>query len=953
MKSINQTRRPVSAKPATKREKNTKNFLDLDSVSPLKTQKNLQNEYEIVNKLLGQYDPLEARKEKYKIQLKKHKQLLAKVSFFDPDIPPQERKYQYSYEKLMPYVFFFKYLAKKPNGPEEKQKNTINRLKIWLPDTLVFNDGDLPAMWFYTSQSGFVYRADSFNKRNIVQKFGEHCSPDELVCVLKKPCYRNQELVGNDVNIVSKSELDTVSSNLFQDKNQLTVLQRFVKSNGPKAFICRTIWRKDKNPYAWIVTNKLDYKDKSDAPEIKKYIINMQIMNSCTIVESQKGKFVEETVPQLDNIGRYFHIHLGITFKEIIGDFIKDESGLWWLINIRGFLLDKYEIPINVKPITEYGEHTTEIKRSPFADIAKQKETYQRVQPCKYCEEIFPTHELTNKLTLKMILQTDKHLQNRGKQYEWLNRTDLKHIDTPMLYQEHKVCSSCFKLYIEIDKLITAEFNFAKIIGIPVTEDTKINLTSATQLNGFYGTFNNPNQSKINNFIDNPGDKQMPQNWEFNIEPETEIIVKNNFPSNESDNDLNKLCKYRFMVLINSVRDIPIQKEVERNYYLEYSFLDIKEKYKIEMQHAVQSGDDYSNFHVPLNRMRIFYFFVTSRKQLNQFINQNQFLQINLLCENKIIGNTQLELNEFTSDQVIRNEYFKVFNGKDLPLLKWSVTVTLGLVASQEIDVKRIGLREYQGIYLPNSLYYTCEPLPQEWIQYINSKPDWEKQPSVVLTKSVLASNKENPNCSYLSKTNRSGFYDIKAESPYKNSKDNSYFSNKQNRLFSASPRKSKQSDEINISELLDQSNNNNNVSYGANPLQNNITNSLPYGKKIKLIQQNNNKNKRNMRFSQNIFNQTLADILNEEEQNLRKKSQSFSKQNEYKKGKSQHQNNSSNVFYNINENEKSPINSKSKQNNQNILNNLLQSEIFSYSKDYGLTDSYKKLPIKKMIYWK
>ncbi|KAL4493445.1 hypothetical protein ABPG72_007453 [Tetrahymena utriculariae] len=107
------------------------------------------------------------------------------------------------------------------------------------------------------------------------------------------------------------------------------------------------------------------------------------------------------------------------------------------------------------------------------------------------------------------------------------------------------------------------------------------------------------------------------------------------------------------------------------------------------------------------------------------------------------------------------------------------------------------------------------------------------------------------------------------------------------------------------------------------------------------------------MRFSQNIFNQTLVDILNEGEENLKRKSQSFSKQKEHKKGKSQDQNNSSNIFQNINQNQKSPINSKNQQNNKNILNNLLQSEIFSYSKDYGLTDSYKKLPIKKMIYWK
>jgi len=36
---------------------------------------------------------------------------------------------------------------------------------------------------------------------------------------------------------------------------------------------------------------------------------------------------------------RFLDIHLGIQFKEMIGDFIKDESGTWWLINVKGFLI--------------------------------------------------------------------------------------------------------------------------------------------------------------------------------------------------------------------------------------------------------------------------------------------------------------------------------------------------------------------------------------------------------------------------------------------------------------------------------------------------------------------------------------------------------------------------------------------------------------------------------------
>jgi hypothetical protein len=28
-----------------------------------------------------------------------------------------------------------------------------------------------------------------------------------------------------------------------------------------------------------------------------------------------------------------------VIFEELIGDFIKDEAGTWWLVNIKGYLL--------------------------------------------------------------------------------------------------------------------------------------------------------------------------------------------------------------------------------------------------------------------------------------------------------------------------------------------------------------------------------------------------------------------------------------------------------------------------------------------------------------------------------------------------------------------------------------------------------------------------------------
>ena len=37
------------------------------------------------------------------------------------------------------------------------------------------------------------------------------------------------------------------------------------------------------------------------------------------------------------------------------------------------------------------------------------------MKECKYCEMMFPVIELNHKMTLKQIIEIDKHLMHRGK----------------------------------------------------------------------------------------------------------------------------------------------------------------------------------------------------------------------------------------------------------------------------------------------------------------------------------------------------------------------------------------------------------------------------------------------------------------------------------------------------------------------------------------------------------
>lgn len=81
-------------------------------------------------------------------------------------------------------------------------------------------------------------------------------------------------------------------------------------------------------------------------------------MGTCNIVKTNKGRYVDETLPYIMNIMKYLKINLNISFKEFIADFLRDDEGIWWFINVKGFILEDAPLTrINLKPITHYGDY--------------------------------------------------------------------------------------------------------------------------------------------------------------------------------------------------------------------------------------------------------------------------------------------------------------------------------------------------------------------------------------------------------------------------------------------------------------------------------------------------------------------------------------------------------------------------------------------------------------------
>lgn len=164
-----------------------------DSYVPLK----IQLPQEEIKKVI--HNDLDQKPKSY--TRRKYEKLIKTLSFLNED--DNDPNYKYNFFGILPYVFFFKYLAQ--NNFENEREDC---LQLNLPDTIIINEEDYPPTWLYTSKSGFVHKTENFLLKDILERLGILDTPDELVAVLKKPRHENQNLVGNDTKLFSTRDLN-------------------------------------------------------------------------------------------------------------------------------------------------------------------------------------------------------------------------------------------------------------------------------------------------------------------------------------------------------------------------------------------------------------------------------------------------------------------------------------------------------------------------------------------------------------------------------------------------------------------------------------------------------------------------------------------------------------------------------------------------------------------------
>jgi hypothetical protein len=307
-------------------------------------------------------------------------------------------------------------------------------------------------------------------------------------------------------------------------------------------------------------------------------------------------------LPFVENIVKFLKSHAKAKFSEFVCDFIKDESGIWWVINIKAFVLDREVYLENIKRLTNWDDEDPDMVKG------EKPVDYQNTGKCGYCEETFDREDLNKKLTYKMIIQMDRHFYHRGKDYDWLDRSEFKYLDLSNLYLTHYVCKICYKLYQEMKELVDTYEEFSKYIGVQMALDKSGELVSITSLKkppqelldaNKAGVKMGDNQDKVQDCEHGHGGGSRPPQTQESMRDEVPPALFDNSPKSiKTGAELYALNRFRMIILLHSVENIPSDIDVaNKNYFIDFTVFGTNIRYALRLvDNAVWGNDPNANF---------------------------------------------------------------------------------------------------------------------------------------------------------------------------------------------------------------------------------------------------------------------------------------------------------------------------------------------------------------------
>ena len=400
----------------------------------------------------------------------------------------------------------------------------------------------------------------------------------------------------------------------------------------------RSVWRKESPNYSWIITAKHKFQDPEIKNEAEKFSCNPLNIQSCSIIKCKTGRTVDETNEYIQNLVKFLETNMRVFFEEMVADFVKDESGIWWMIGVKAYKFVNPDVTPYLKPFIDVYEEEEETEKK---EVVACQALNNKIELCRMCMLGYPITMLSQRMTMKMIITTETQLNSLGIQRDWLDHGELKQFDLHTLYASRRVCSQCFALYKQVRELNEVAIKFSRALGIPVGEKSDPFIDS---LGGdFHGIdLHDPNTNQFQSAEQILHDYTEKANKK---EKEKEAILQ-----------IKNLHRFKFLfVAYDLIEFSNIPDDIE-NYSLVYNFMNEKVKLKLSTKKTFKVGVPI----IPINKLKLHYFFSNQREGLSKFIDKGPE-QIKLYHKNELIGKVELDINDFKSPYVNQKSFYLPF----------------------------------------------------------------------------------------------------------------------------------------------------------------------------------------------------------------------------------------------------------------------------------------------------
>ncbi len=182
---------------------------------------------------------------------------------------------------------------------------------------------------------------------------------------------------------------------------------------------------------------------------------------------AQAGKSIERMEQEAKKICNFLSRAYGFRVLELVADFVRDKHDVFWLTNVRSFVLEEsnYNVKrLEYEKVIENQAVVLEQLREQANDSSNASQSPQRIATCRLCGFRFNRARKGRRVTAHTLLELREHLRRRGITLS----INFKVKAEEFLSHSVTVCELCYSVAIAEHHLMNIEREFARAQAIPV-----------------------------------------------------------------------------------------------------------------------------------------------------------------------------------------------------------------------------------------------------------------------------------------------------------------------------------------------------------------------------------------------------------------------------------------------------------------------------------------------------